>query len=264
MSLLNVYAKAFYDFQEVKNGFKNRLRSAEEVEKAPEDKKDELARFEKDLQKAENSMLRVVESYLEVYPVYTEFLTKIRGCAVRMSACMVTSIGDIKRFATVSKLWAYAGLHVIDGRAARRTKGEKSNWNQFLKTKLHVLADCLIKQNFDPDTKRPLRYRKFYDDYKTRMENRASCHLTREEHSKKAVAPVQTNKPMQKHQVTWLANGCTKGHTHNMAMRYVQKMFLQDLFMKWYELSGLEPPTKPYAEAMLGRVHGEYPKEVAV
>lgn len=49
---------------------------------------------------------------------------------------------------TASSLWAYCGLAVdtSTGKAVRRTKGQKSNWNPFVKTKVvGVLADCLIK-----------------------------------------------------------------------------------------------------------------------
>ena len=247
MSLLKIYARSFYDFQEVKNEFASRLRASELIELMPEERKYELETYQKQLKIAEDKLLKIIEPHLEQYPIYTEFLINIRGCAVRMSACIITSIQDIKKFPTVAKLWAYAGLHVIDGKAARRKKGEKSNWNSFLKSKLYILSDCLMKLNFDPGTKQPLKYRKLYNDYKHRQENKSKCHLTKEEHCKNKDA-----------EVSWLPNGCTKGHTHNMALRYVQKMFLQDLWLKWYELEGIEPPTRPYAEAVLGHVHGVY------
>lgn len=257
VKMIKLYSRSFYDFQKVKNEFAGRMRASEDVEHMPEERSQELDDYKKSLEIAEKKLIKIIEPYLKEIPVYNEFLIKIKGCAVRMSACVVASVQDIKRFQTVSKLWAYAGMHVINGKAARRKKGEKANWNSFLKTKLHVLADCLIKLNFD-DEKKPLRYRKFYDDYKNRMENRVSCHLTKEEHSK--VPVVEKDPNADKPTVTWLKNGCTKGHTHNMAMRYVQKMFLQDLFMEWYRVEGLEPPTRPYAEAILGRIHGKYPK----
>lgn len=282
IEILRVYARSFYDFQEVKNEFSNRLRALEADGKLSRDVKDERAKeimeYEKKLTAAENGLLRIVESHLDPLPIYSDFLRPIRGCAVRMSACIIMSIGDITRFATVSKLWAYSGLHVIDGRAARRKKGEKSNWNSFLKTKLFVLSDCLMKLNINPETKQPLRYRKFYDDYKNRMTNRAACNMTKEQHSKKAISSMQPIQPLPSDgeatgklkskaivpSVTWLPNGCTKGHVHAMSLRYIQKMFLQDLWLRWWELEAGAPPTRPYSEAVLGRVHGEYPKPLNV
>lgn len=244
--VLKLYARSYYDFQMVKNEFGGRLRASEGIEKMPAERKEELEKYNKQLEIAEGKLLKVIEPYLEELPIYTEFLKPIRGCALRMSACMVTSIGDIRRFPTISKLWAYAGLHVKEGRAVRRKAGEKSNWNSFLKTKLHVLSDCLMKLNHDHETGEALRYRKFYDDYKLRIESRPTCDADYSKVKSKAV--------------TYLPNGYAKGHVHNMALRYIQKMFLQDYWMKSWELLGEKPPTAPYAEAVLGRVHGEYPK----
>lgn len=50
-------------------------------------------------------------------------------------------------------------------------------------------------------------------------------------------------------------DGKTDFHKHNMANRYMIKMFLADLYAKWRELAGL-PVVPPYAEAKLGLTHG--------
>ena len=67
-------------------------------------------------------------------------------------------------------------------------------------------------------------YREYYDNYKNRIENH-------EAHKDK-----------------------TKGHRHNMAIRYMVKRFLVDLHMKWRALEGL-PVSEEYAEAKLGMKH---------
>jgi len=68
------------------------------------------------------------------------------GVGPQMAACIVSELSSPARFHSVSAMWAYCGLHVINGRAARRKAGEKSNWNSFLKAKLiGVLADIIIK-----------------------------------------------------------------------------------------------------------------------
>lgn len=48
----------------------------------------------------------------------------------------------------------------------------------------------------------------------------------------------------------------TKGHRHNMAVRYMVKRFLVDLYSKWRALEGL-PVAEEYSVAKLGLVHGE-------
>ena len=47
----------------------------------------------------------------------------------------------------------------------------------------------------------------------------------------------------------------SKMRRHTMAIRYMVKMFLIDLYTEWRRLEGL-PVSLPYAEAKLGRQHG--------
>jgi hypothetical protein len=46
----------------------------------------------------------------------------------------------------------------------------------------------------------------------------------------------------------------SKGHRHNMAVRYMIKIFLIDLYNEWRSLEGL-PVAPTYNEAKLGKVH---------
>jgi hypothetical protein len=71
----------------------------------------------------------------------------------------------------------------------------------------------------------PSEFGKFYYDYKNRISNMAK-------HKNK-----------------------TPKHIHNMAIRYMIKMFLINLHIVWSELAGL-PKSTPYSEAKLGIVHG--------
>lgn len=146
------------------------------------------------------------------------WLKSVKGCGPAMSGVLLAEIGDPGRFGTVSKLWAFCGLHVIDGRAARRAKGERANWNNFLKTKLlGVIAPCFLKASSP--------YREHYDNMRHRLES-LPCSMTPEQHRKGATADKL------------LPNGCTNGHMHNKAMRYMAKMFLLDLYVTWNGLRG--------------------------
>lgn len=128
---------------------------------------------------------------------------------------------------TVSALWAYAGL-AVDTRtntARRHVKGERSNWNPFLKTKmLGVLGGQFIKYK-NRTTGEISPYREIYDNYKHRLQSRDF--------------------------------GKNPGHVHKAALRVAVKYFLQDLWLAWRRLEGF-PTTLPYKEAMLGRVHGDH------
>ncbi len=185
----------------------------------------------------EEKMAKVIGKIVEKHPLWAAFLDGVKGCGPLMSAVILSEF-DIHKAERISQFWKYAGLDVAqDGRGRGRysehlvdqTYTDKDGkeaikkgitFNPFLKTKLvGVLATCFLKQ---PAAE--CKYRKVYDDYKHRLENHP--------------------KHMEK----------TKGHRHNMAMRYMTKIFLQDLWLAWRELEGL-PITAPYNEAVLGHEH---------
>jgi len=121
---------------------------------------------------------------------------------------------------TVSAAWAYAGMttDVETGKATRRQKGKRFNWNPLLKTKmLGVLGSCMIKASSP--------YRVHYDNRKHRTES-----------------------------AEW---GTSKAHRHADANRVMVKMFIQDLWNAWRKLEGFPRPA-PYSEAILGRIHGDH------
>ena len=87
-------------------------------------------------------------------------------------------------------------------------------FNPFLKTKLvGVLGPSFLRAGDNP-------YRMIYDDYKHRIQN----------------MPVHAEK--------------TKGHIHNMAIRYMVKRFLADLYIAWRTVEGL-PVADEYSVAKL-------------
>lgn len=187
------------------------------------------------LLEAEEGSFRGVEGALNEFPIWTKFLKGVKGIGPAMAGVIVSEI-DIAKARYPSSLWRYAGFDVAgDGRGRSRraehlvemeytaADGERKTrrsitFNPFLKTKLYVLATSFLKQGGDHP------YRAIYDAYKHRLE-------THPEHAQK-----------------------TKGHRHNMAMRYMIKMFLLDLYTVWRPLDGL-PVAPPYHEAKLGMVH---------
>lgn len=115
-----------------------------------------------------------------------------------------------------------------DGKPATRVG---ITFNPFLKTKLvGVLGASFLRAGDSP-------YAKIYYDYKHRMESHAKYGV----HNDK-------KKDDEGHIVT------SKLRRHNMAIRYMIKMFLIDLYKAWRELEGLEV-APPYSEAKLKRVH---------
>lgn len=192
----------------------------------------------KDLAAQERHQFATLKSVLQDYPIWTEFMEKVTGCGPAMAGVIISEI-DIHKAKYPSSLWMYAGLDVAPNGEGRSRKADhlidreylsregkvetkKSiTFNPFLKTKLTgVLAGSFIKVGAEKS-----KYAKAYYDYRNRLENH----------------PVHKEK--------------TRGHRHNMALRYIVKLFLIDLHTEWRTLEGL-PTSVPYHEAKLGLRHG--------
>jgi len=172
---------------------------------------------------------------LSEHKIWTEYLEKLKGVGPAIAGIIISEI-DITKSKYPSSLWRYAGLDVAkDGKGRSRKKehlvdieyidkdGEIKTkvgitFNPFLKTKLlGVLGGSFLKAGDN-------KYSQIYRDYKHRLE-----------HHK-------------------IYKDVTKGHRHNMAIRYMIKMFLVNLHMKWRELENL-PVSVPYSEGKLGLEH---------
>src|SRR3990167_9998078 len=68
----------------------------------------------------------------------------IKGIGPMLSAKLVSMI-DIERADTVSALWRYCGLSVINGQRERPVKGERLHYNARLKTLCYWTAESFIK-----------------------------------------------------------------------------------------------------------------------
>lgn len=156
-----------------------------------------------------------------------EYLSGIKGIGPILSAGIIGWIHPINRFDTVSKLWRYSGLAVIDGHAERKKRGEKIHYNPKLKTFMWKVSKSFVYQSAE---KSP--YRKLYDEAKA-------------DYKRKFPEVVK-----------WMENGKEKkkynpGHLHNMALRKVAKVFLANLWVKWRTVEGLSV-SEPYVFGVLG------------
>lgn len=198
---------------------------------------------------AEETHKKAIENQLQKEAIYTQWLLGVKGVGPLMAGVILSEI-NIEKCNSISALHAYCGLDVVvvedaesgdtkgEGRCRKRhhlkpktyknRDGEETEtvgitFNPFLKTKLvGVLGSVFIKLGGE--------YSEVYRDYKNRLEHHAN-------HKDK-----------------------TKAHRHNMAVRYMIKEFLADLWTVWRTLEGL--PVRPnYAEGKLGIVHSK-PKRI--
>ena len=190
------------------------------------------------LEKHEEEHFKRLGQILRDYPVFTEFLEGVNGVGPAMGGVIVSEI-DIAKARYPSSLWAYAGLDVASdggGRSRRKEhlrdveykdkKGETQTkksitFNPFLKAKLTgVLGSCFLRAKESP-------YKDVYYDYKHRLESHAKY-------------GVDTD--------------TSKGRRHNMAIRYMIKRFLVDLYVAWRKIEGLSV-AEEYSKAKLGIEH---------
>lgn len=195
---------------------------------------------------AEEHLVKELWYQVRDMPIVGEYLSKIKGIGPRLSGLLIANIAPISRFDTISKLWAYAGLHVTDGRAAKRAKGAKANWNDELKTTAWKIAGSFVKIADSP-------YRKLYDDYKARIVQRtidAGQVVWGIKDSGKVYAVHFTGEPPaeipKKDKIEW-----SLGRINNMAMRYIAKRLLSHLWLVWRKIEGLEI-RQPYVQEKMG------------
>jgi hypothetical protein len=246
------------DFQSMRKRMDNRLgrkangeqQNVEERAFRPEDLMNFTA-VSDNARMQEKEIEKMLRKTLKRFPIYTHFLSQIKGIGP-IAAGHIVGTYDIVKATTVSKLWQYTGLNpgmvrgkvrkdLPDGtftlevtdtliRGDRLTPGFVAPFNKRLRTALvGVMADSFIK------AKSPYALTYYYP-YKERLAGEKSLINGRPEGKEK----------------TW--EETTKGHRDRAAKRYMIKMFLKDLYAAWRTLEGL-PVRAPYQEEYLGHVH---------
>jgi transposase len=129
-------------------------------------------------------------------------------------ARLVGTTGSLDRFPTVSKLWAYVGLHVDDGMAPRRRSGQRANWSAQGRVVCHQLGVAIVRV-------RRGRYREAYDTKKAQYMARPRVGPSE--------CPFGQTHTTRKGTIV----ACGRIHAHRAAMRYAVKALLKDLWVAW-------------------------------
>jgi len=154
----------------------------------------------------EKMVMKRIKKVLVGHPIWEGYLKDVNGVGPVIAASLIGEIGDANRFEKTSDLWAYAGKAVIDGKAQRRTRGQKSNWNKYLQLALWKFGSSVMKVG--------ARYKsKYCELYYSRKQYEIENH-------------DRTCKTIQE------KGKCSapKLHIHSRAIRYVEKKFLSDLY----------------------------------
>lgn len=155
--------------------------------------------------------------------IWNYYLKDVRGVSVLTASKLLYLVDDATRFSQPSKLIKYSGLAVVDGEAERMHSGEVGGYKPELKALLlGVIADNLLRSNS--------QYRVVYDERRERME---------EERPSWGEHPSGKDKKYN-------------AHYNNDAKRYMVKRFVQEFWDASYLCKGAQPPSRPYAVAILG------------
>jgi hypothetical protein len=168
-----------------------------------------------------------------VGPVW-DWVTGIKGIGDHLAAKVLAQIDYAGDYATISKLWRFSGLAVIEGKAEGK---DSTAYNRKLKATLigeqGVACQFVLHRTFP--------YRDVYDEYKAEQRKKypdvmcKNCGCTWDECQHK-----KTHKRMY-----------NDGHLDMRAKRKIAKLFLSHLWLVWRELEGL-PVTKPYVHQVMG------------
>lgn len=199
------------------------------------DKLDEDTRavFDKILETEEFIEERVARLITQ-HPAYSWF-SRVKGVG-KENIAKVVGLVDISRAPTISSLWKFAGYHVVDGKGAKKTKGQKLEYNSVLRTMCWRLGGSLMKAKG-----------KYFDFYLAQKE-RSVRELT--ERGVTIVPAAQL--PKDKNNKHYEPEGMiSEGHVHARALRKMVKLFLAQLWLVWREAEGL-PTRAPYVHEHQG------------
>ncbi|HEW91877.1 MAG TPA: hypothetical protein ENF81_04975 [Thermotogaceae bacterium] len=130
--------RMFILVQKQRVAFNNRARTLEFDNPVIE----QLAEF---FQTTEESLEKSIKREIKHEPIYKEFFSKVKGIGPILAAKIMYYIRDIGRFPNVAKLWRYAGLAVINGKAETLQRGQKISYRPEFKATMYVVGSSMLK-----------------------------------------------------------------------------------------------------------------------
>ncbi|XOA42632.1 MAG: hypothetical protein ACKKMO_02370 [Candidatus Nealsonbacteria bacterium] len=185
------------------------------------------------------------------HPVWKNFLVYIYGIGEHLAALVIGGFASgfregegIEHFKTVSQMWAFAGLNVVDGKAPKRERNKKITFSSSLKSSLlGRLGSSFLRQSAEKSG-----YRGYYDESKASLYER----FQREERKIVPSSKLPKDERGKRHETPEVIS---EGHVHRMALRKAIKLFVSHLWEEWRKVEGL-PAGKAYVLEKLG--HNSY------
>ena len=166
------------------------------------------------------------------------WFSQVKGIGPENIAKVVGFI-DIERAQTISSLWKYSGMHVVDGKAPRPHIGQKLEYNKTLRTMCWRMATSLMKAKglfFDYYLAEKQKYVERYAREGVKIVPSAKLPTRAENGKRKKYEPEGI---------------ISEKHVHMQALRKMIKLFLGCLWLVWREAAQL-PVRSPYVIDKMG------------
>jgi hypothetical protein len=193
-----------------------------------------------------------IAELIENHPAYPWF-SLVKGVG-KENIAKVIGLIDITKAPTISSLWMFAGLAPEDGKAMKRVKGKKLQYNAQLRSMVWRLANSLriVKGKFYD------YYIREKDNYTERFTGQGKKILPTPSGvyvclncgaswaKKREITPCCADPEIGKKTREEPAGVLWLGHLDAMALRKMSKLFLACLWLVWREAEDL-PTRDPYA-----------------
>lgn len=228
------------------------------------------------LKAQEERLFRELKKEIAGTDIWVEFLSDVKGVGPAMAGVIISEFNP-HHGKYVSSFWKYAGLDTVstwhlvevDGERIKkrmdrppkdadfneaRDRAEKDGevWEKIrvarTRREPHLREVEYEDSNGEMKTRKSLTYNKFLHDKLLGV--LGPCLMRAGGHYKDVYDDYRNRLESDE-------RGQSDGHRHRMAIRYMVKMFVKDLYNAWRPLEGL-PVHDPYAEAKLkGQPHGD-------
>jgi hypothetical protein len=196
-ALLGHLARQLWDVQKVRIMTSNRV-GAMERDDLPVEWRHAMQAHVADLHKTERALDRQLGRLARQHFI-ADWILAQPGIGLPGFARLLAITGSLDNFSNVAKLWHYLGLHVVDGEAPRKRRGERVSFSPQGRVLCRQLAESIVKVGRGPHREAYDRKKEYYT----------------------------TNRP------DW-----TPARRHNAAMRYAIKELVKQMWLEWRRRRG--------------------------
>lgn len=180
-ALLLFLADALDDLERVRIAADNRVRAMEQVKgMADTPERNKMAKLALEVRMLEHNATLDLQRAMRAHPL-GPWIKATVGIGEKQGARLLAAVGDPGERPNVAKLWAYCGLHVVDGARPKRRRGERCNWSGSAKMRARLIAESCIKHSHSP-------YRPLYDHERAKWAERQTTDLHKHNHALAVVA----------------------------------------------------------------------------